>query len=115
MTVDLFKRAAKEAGVERFLFSSSCSLYGAADPETLLAEDAPFNPVTPYARAKVLAEQDISPLATDDFSPVFMRNATAYGVSPRIRFDLVINAATAKTLGIDIPQSVLVRADRLIE
>ncbi len=86
-------REAKKAGVTRFLFSSSCSLYGAAG-ENLVSEDAGFNPVTPYGVSKMLAERDISPLADDDFSPTFLRNATAYGVSPRLRADLVVNNLT---------------------
>jgi nucleoside-diphosphate-sugar epimerase len=85
---------ARKAGVQRFLFSSSCSLYGAAGQDAV-TEDAPFNPVTPYGKAKVLAERDISLLANDSFSPTFLRNATAYGVSPRFRFDLVLNNLTA--------------------
>lgn len=91
---------AREVGVRRFLFASSCSIYGKAG-EDVLDESADFNPVTPYAKSKVLVEQDVSALATDDFSPVFLRNATAYGVSPRIRFDLVINnlVAWAHTTG----------------
>lgn len=85
---------AKEAGVQRFIFSSSCSLYGAAGQDSV-TEEAVFNPVTPYGEAKVLAERDIRPLASDGFSPVFMRNATVYGLSPRLRFDLVVNNLTA--------------------
>jgi nucleoside-diphosphate-sugar epimerase len=81
---------AKEAGVSRFIFSSSCSLYGQAGDE-FLDEEAAFNPVTPYGESKVLAEQDMRKLADDDFSPTYLRNATAYGVSPRLRGDLVVN------------------------
>jgi nucleoside-diphosphate-sugar epimerase len=86
---------AKEAGVERFVFASSCSLYGAASPDDLLTESAPFNPVTPYGESKVLAERDLSALADDGFSPVFLRNATVYGYSPRLRVDLVVNDLVA--------------------
>lgn len=85
---------AKEAGVPRFLFSSSCSTYGAAGTE-MLTEEATFNPVTPYGRSKVLVEQDMAKLADDDFSPTYLRNATAYGVSPRLRFDIVLNNLVA--------------------
>jgi nucleoside-diphosphate-sugar epimerase len=83
-------RLAKQAGASRFIFSSSCSLYGAAG-EDLLTESAEFNPVTPYGVSKVRVEQDVSPLADEHFSPTFLRNATAYGVSPRLRGDLVVN------------------------
>lgn len=81
---------AREAGVSRFLFSSSCSNYGAGG-DGILDEQAPFNPVTAYGQSKVLVEQEVAPLATDTFSPVFLRNATAYGFSARLRGDLVLN------------------------
>jgi nucleoside-diphosphate-sugar epimerase len=87
-------KLAKEAGVSRFLFSSSCSNYGAGGPD-MLDESSPFNPVTPYGVSKVRVECDVSKLADDDFSPTFLRNATAYGVSPRLRFDLVLNNLVA--------------------
>jgi nucleoside-diphosphate-sugar epimerase len=83
-------RLAKQAGVPRFLFSSSCSLYGAAGDD-FLDETAAFNPVTAYGESKVLVERDVRSLADETFSPTFLRNATAYGVSPRLRGDLVVN------------------------
>jgi nucleoside-diphosphate-sugar epimerase len=83
-------RAAKAAGVPRFLFASSCSLYGAAG-DRLLDETAAFNPITAYGTSKVLVESDLSRLAADGFSPTFLRNATAYGTSPRLRADIVVN------------------------
>jgi len=85
---------ARDAGVGRFVFSSSCSLYGAAGQDSV-TEEADFNPVTPYGKAKVLAERDIRPLASERFSPTFMRNGTVFGISPRLRFDLVVNNLTA--------------------
>jgi nucleoside-diphosphate-sugar epimerase len=88
-------KLAKQAGVKRFLFSSSCSTYGAAASQDLLDETAQFNPVTPYGRSKVLVEQDVAKLADAKFCPTFLRNATAYGVSPRLRFDLVLNNLVA--------------------
>jgi len=87
-------RIAKELGVERYIFSSSCSNYGAGVDDWLTEESA-FNPVTPYGKSKVMVEQDVAKMADDDFSPTFLRSATAYGVSPRLRFDLVINNLTA--------------------
>jgi nucleoside-diphosphate-sugar epimerase len=90
-------QAAKAAGVERFLFASSCSLYGAAGSHGV-AEDADLFPVTPYGQTKVAAEQDLSLLADDAFSPVYLRNATAYGASPRLRLDIVVNNLTAAAM-----------------
>ena len=92
-SVELAKLA-KQAGVKRFIFSSSCSNYGAGG-EDWLDEQSDFNPVTPYGVSKVKVEQDVSQLADDNFSPTFLRNATAYGVSPRLRFDLVLNNLVA--------------------
>jgi nucleoside-diphosphate-sugar epimerase len=87
-------RAAKQVGVERFLFASSCSTYGASG-EDFLDETATFRPVTPYGESKVNVESAVSLLADDRFSPVFLRASTAYGMSPRIRFDLVVNNLVA--------------------
>jgi nucleoside-diphosphate-sugar epimerase len=88
-------RLARDNGVRRFLLSSSCSLYGANANDDLLTEDAPPRPLTAYALSKVRLEADLAHLAGDHFSPVFLRNSTAYGVSPRMRLDLVLNNLVA--------------------
>jgi nucleoside-diphosphate-sugar epimerase len=85
---------ARAAGIPRFLFASSCSLYGVAG-QGMLQEDAAFNPITAYGLSKVRVEQDVAHLADDDFSPTFLRNATAYGVSSRLRLDVVVNNLVA--------------------
>jgi nucleoside-diphosphate-sugar epimerase len=98
--------AAKKAGVPRFLFASSCSLYGAAGDQ-ILNEEAAFNPVTAYGASKVLVESDVSKLADKTFSPTYLRNATAYGLSPRLRADIVVNnlVGVAYTTGEIVMQS----------
>jgi nucleoside-diphosphate-sugar epimerase len=94
-------RAAREAGVRRFVFASSCSMYGASGTENALDETAPLRPLTAYAESKVRAEEGLFELADADFVPVSMRNGTAFGVSPRLRIDIVLNnlAAWAHTTG----------------
>jgi nucleoside-diphosphate-sugar epimerase len=83
-------RLAKDAGVRRFLYASTCSVYGSAG-EDLVTESAPLRPLTPYAESKVRVEDDVANIADDSFSPVFLRNATAFGFSPRLRADIVLN------------------------
>lgn len=84
-------RLARDAGVRRFLYASTCSVYGATGGDELVTEDAPLRPVTPYAESKVRVEDELHALADDDFSPVYLRNATAFGHSPRLRADIVLN------------------------
>jgi nucleoside-diphosphate-sugar epimerase len=100
-------KLAKQAGVQRFVFASSCSTYGAAGDD-FLDENASLNPVTPYGESKVFVEQEVKKLADHGFSATFMRNATAYGVSPRLRLDIVLNdlVASAYTSG-----RILIKSD----
>ncbi|MFI8458211.1 NAD-dependent epimerase/dehydratase family protein [Kitasatospora sp. NPDC085464] len=99
---------ARDAGVRRFLYASTCSVYGAAGGDELVAENAPLRPVTPYAESKVRVEDDLHDLADGDFSPVFMRNATAFGYSPRLRADIVLNNLVGHAL---LTGEVLVLSD----
>jgi len=98
-------KIAKSSGVKRFVFSSSCSMYGIAGGESALDENSAFNPITAYAKSKVFTEKEITPLADNNFCVTFLRNATAYGVSPKLRLDLVVNnlvgwAVTSKQIRI---------------
>ncbi|MEU4052126.1 SDR family oxidoreductase [Streptomyces olivaceus] len=101
-------RLARDAGVQRFLYASTCSVYGAAGGGDLVAEDAPLRPVTPYAESKVRVEDDLHALCDGDFSPVYMRNATAFGYSPRLRADIVLNNLVGHAL---LSGEVLVLSD----
>ncbi|MFF3554249.1 NAD-dependent epimerase/dehydratase family protein [Streptomyces tsukubensis] len=101
-------RLARDAGVRRFLYASTCSVYGAAGGDELVSEDAPLRPVTPYAESKVRVEDDLHALADDDFSPVYLRNATAFGYSPRLRADIVLNNLVGHAL---LSGEVLVLSD----
>jgi len=106
-TVELGRKA-KAAGVPRFAFSSSCSIYGAASPDDVLDESAAFNPVTPYGESKMMSEAGLAELADDDFSPIYLRNATAYGASPKLRADLVVNNLVGWAY---LTGSVLIKSD----
>lgn len=115
-------RLAKEAGVRRFLYASTCSVYGAAGAD-LVDENAPLRPITPYAESKVRVEDDLVALADADFAPVFLRNATAFGFSPRLRADIVLNNlvghavldGVVKVLSDGTPWRPLVHAEDIAE
>lgn len=100
--------AAKKAGVQRYLFSSSCSLYGAPGTDELVDETAPFAPVTAYAESKIKVEHEVAALADDDFSPTYLRNTTAYGWSPQLRGDIVVNNLVAYAF---MTGEVLIKSD----
>ncbi|MGD9483914.1 SDR family oxidoreductase [Streptomyces sp. TRM70308] len=101
-------RLARDAGVRRFLYASTCSVYGATGGADLVTEDAPLRPVTPYAESKVRVEDDLHALCDGDFSPVYLRNATAFGHSPRLRADIVLNNLVGHAL---LSGEVLVLSD----
>lgn len=101
-------RLAKDAGVARFLYASTCSVYGASGTSDALTEDAPMRPVTPYAESKVRVEDDVVALADDHFTPVMLRNATAFGFSPRLRCDIVLNNLCAHAV---LDDRILVTSD----
>ncbi|MEU6414815.1 MULTISPECIES: NAD(P)-dependent oxidoreductase [Microbispora] len=116
-------RLARDAGVKRFLYASTCSVYGASGGDELVGEDAPLRPVTPYAVSKVRVEEDLVALADADFTPVFLRNATAFGFSPRLRADIVLNnlvghallTGTVKVLSDGTPWRPLVHAEDIAQ
>lgn len=101
-------RLAKEVGVSRFVYASTCSVYGASGTADILDEEAPMKPVTPYAESKVRVEADLVDLADADFTPVSMRNATAFGFSPRLRADIVLNNLVGHAL---LSNRILVMSD----